>query len=98
MDLDSRALRGVQVLVTTARWMRESIAVERPVMALTARRFALEGTGGIEIEGFTTYPAPYYEPDSESPTLSLDGQRFFDRGHSKEAFPALVMIDRKSVV
>jgi hypothetical protein len=92
MDLDSRALKGAQVVSGNARWTEDSIAVERPVMALTARRFVVEAAQNIEFEGFTTHPAPYADPDPETPTLDLDGQRFFDRSHLKGWFPALAII------
>jgi hypothetical protein len=92
MDLNSRALRGAQVIAGKARWTQDSIVVERPVMALTARRFVFEAAQNIEIEGFTMLPAPYADPDMETPTLNLDGQRFFDRRHSEEPFPALAII------
>ena len=89
VEIDSRALRGVLVVAGKARWLRDSIAVDRPVMALTARRFVFEE---MEIEGYTTAGPGYFEADPETPTLHWNGQRFFDREHSTEVFDALALI------
>lgn len=100
----STELAGAAAVV--GRAMLESETVLRQAMnvaELTRRRFRFEGDqilhgtaelppGGLVFEGTTTYPPPYMRPDPLSPTLHLDGQRFFDEEHEAGPLPTLLLI------
>jgi hypothetical protein len=93
MEIDSRALRGVRVIVGRSIWLGDTVVVDRPALPLTERRFRFESAEEtLEFEGYTFDQPPYREPDVWTPSLDLDGQRFFDRAHGKEATDALLLV------